>query len=57
MTLLTISAGWIFYRPLIGIPLFLLGIGILVGLFMMAKGKKAGAAPAGGEGPPPAPAT
>ncbi|MGE0708552.1 MAG: TMEM43 family protein [Planctomycetota bacterium] len=47
LSLLTIAVGWLFYRPLIGIPLVLLGIGVIVGLFMMAKGKKAGgAAPA-----------
>jgi hypothetical protein len=48
LSLLTIAVGWVFYRPMIGIPLVLLAIGIIVGLFMMAKGKKAGGAPAGG---------
>ncbi len=49
LTFITISVGWIFYRPLIGIPLFLLGVGAIVGivvLAMKANKKKAAAAPA-----------
>lgn len=52
VSLMTIAVGWLFYRPLIGIPLVLLAVGGLVGLIMMAKGRKGGgaapAAPAGG---------
>ncbi len=45
LSFITISIGWIFYRPLIGIPLVLLGVGALV-LVMMRPKKKAEAAPA-----------
>ena len=51
VSLMTIAVGWLFYRPLIGIPLVLLAVGGLVGLIMMAKGRKGGGAapaPAGG---------
>ena len=51
VSLMTIAIGWLFYRPLIGIPLVLLAVGGLVGLIMMAKGRKGGGAapaPAGG---------
>ncbi len=40
LSLITISIGWLFYRPLIGVPLFLLGVGGLVGLVMLARSHK-----------------
>lgn len=40
-SLMTIAVGWLFYRPLFGIPLVVLALGILVGLIVMARGKKA----------------
>jgi hypothetical protein len=39
--LLIIAIAWIFYRPLIGIPLLLIIIGTIV--FFAVKGKKKGA--------------
>jgi len=39
LSMITISIGWIFYRPLIGIPLFIVGVGGLVLLFVMRKSK------------------
>lgn len=42
---ITIAIGWVFYRPLIGIPLVLLGVGALA-LIVMRPKKKAEAAPA-----------
>jgi hypothetical protein len=46
----TIAVGWVFYRPLIGIPLLLLAVGLLVGLIMMGKKAAAAKAAAGGGG-------
>ncbi len=43
ITMLVISMAWIFYRPLIGIPLLLISVGSIVALFVM-KNKKAVAA-------------
>jgi hypothetical protein len=40
-SLLIIAIAWIFYRPLIGIPLLLIIIGTIV--FFAVKGKKKGA--------------
>jgi hypothetical protein len=40
----------VFYRPLIGIPLLLLAVGLLVGLIMMGKKAAAAKAAAGGGG-------
>ena len=40
LSLFTISVAWLFYRPLLGIPLMLLAIGAGVGLVMMARRKK-----------------
>lgn len=47
-SLITIAAGWVAYRPLIGIPLLVLGVGGLIGLFVLASKRKAAktAAPA-----------
>jgi transmembrane protein TMEM43 len=60
---LMIALGWVFSRPLIGIPMLLLGIGGLVGLIILAKkmtgdkkaegGAPAPAAPPAGDVPPP----
>lgn len=41
LSFLTIAAAWIFYRPLIGIPLLILGLGSLVGGFVLAAKKRA----------------
>lgn len=46
LSFLTISIAWIFYRPLIGIPLLLLAIGGLAAAFVMGKKKKAAKAAA-----------
>lgn len=46
LSLITIGVAWVFYRPLVGIPLLLLGIGGLVGVKVLAAKKKAAAAPA-----------
>lgn len=40
LSLLTIALAWVFYRPLIGIPLLLLAVGVLVGGFMLARKRK-----------------
>lgn len=40
LTIITIAVGWIFYRPVLGILLLLLGVGAMVGFKMMMKGKK-----------------
>ena len=50
--LFTIAAAWLIFRPLYGIIMFAMGMGIFVGIYKMATGKK-GAAPAGGGTPPP----
>ena len=39
-SLITIAIGWVFYRPLIGIPLLLVGIGGLVGLVLLARSRR-----------------
>ncbi len=36
LTFITISIGWIFYRPLIGIPLLLIGFGAIGGIIFLA---------------------
>ena len=41
MSLVTIAIGWVFYRPLVGIPLLILGIGGIVAIVMMNKKKEA----------------
>jgi hypothetical protein len=48
ISLVTIAIGWVFYRPLVGIPLLLLAIGSLVAIFLHGHGKKQAAAPAAG---------
>lgn len=40
-TIMTIAAGWLFYRPLIAIPLLAFGVGNIVLLFVLRRGKKA----------------
>jgi len=41
LSLITISIGWVFYRPLIGIPLLVGGVALLVGaLVLVGKRKK-----------------
>ena len=39
LTSLTIAMAWIFYRPMVGIPLIVLAIGSIIALFVI-KGKK-----------------
>lgn len=41
LSLLTIAIGWIVYRPLLGIPLLLVSVGLIVGLKVLASKKKA----------------
>lgn len=40
-SLITISIAWLFYRPLIGVPLLAAGVAALVLVFMLARKKKA----------------
>jgi LPXTG-motif cell wall-anchored protein len=40
LSLITISIGWVFYRPLIGIPLLVAGVAALVGAFVLFRKKK-----------------
>jgi hypothetical protein len=40
LSLITISIAWLFYRPLIGVPLLLAGIGVLVLVFFLARRRK-----------------
>jgi hypothetical protein len=40
LTLLTISVAWIFYRPLIGIPLAVVAVGAIAALVVMGMKKK-----------------
>lgn len=37
LSFITISVAWIFYRPLIGVPLLVIGIGVAVALFLRNK--------------------
>lgn len=39
----TIALAWVWYRPLVGITLLVIAIGLIVGMFMLAKKKKAAA--------------
>ena len=41
LSLLTISIAWVFYRPLLGIPLLVIAIGSIVAFKMLGKKKKA----------------
>lgn len=40
LTTLTVALGWIVYRPLIGIPLFLVAIGAIAGMAILGKRRK-----------------
>jgi hypothetical protein len=40
LSLITISIGWVFYRPLVGIPLLVAGVAALVGAFVLFRKKK-----------------
>lgn len=42
LSLVTIAVAWIVYRPLLGVILLVVGIGVFVGIFMMARKKQAG---------------
>lgn len=44
LSLITIAVAWIFYRPLLGIALLVVGIGIFAGIFVMSKKRQAAAA-------------
>jgi len=44
LTFITISVAWVFYRPLVGIPLLVVGLGAVVGFIVMKKRGKAPAA-------------
>jgi len=54
--LFTIAVAWLIFRPFYGIILMAMGIGIFVGIYKMASGKKA-AAPAAAAPPVPSDAT
>lgn len=41
LALITIAIGWVAYRPIVGIGLLVVAVGILVGGFMLAKSRKA----------------
>lgn len=41
LTLLTIAVGWVSYRPLVGIPLMVLAVGALVGVFILGRRRRA----------------
>ena len=41
LSLLIIAIAWVFYRPLLGICLIVVAVGILGGLVMMFRKKKA----------------
>ena len=41
LSLITISIAWLFYRPLIGVPLLIAGIGGLALVFFLARKKRA----------------
>jgi hypothetical protein len=43
LSFITIAVAWIVYRPVLGVLLLIVGIGIFVGLFLLAKKKKAAA--------------
>jgi hypothetical protein len=43
LSLVTIAIAWIVYRPLLGIALLVAGIGIFVGVFVLAKKRQAAA--------------
>ncbi len=55
LTFMTIAIGWIFYRPVVGILLMMVGGAIFVGIYKLASGKKAAAGPAKAATPPPVP--
>jgi hypothetical protein len=46
LTLITIAAGWIAYRPMVGIPLMAVAVLGLVGLFVVGRKRKAAKAAA-----------
>lgn len=50
LSFITISIAWLFYRPLIGIPLLLVGVGAVVGFIVLKKKGKSELPPA--ETPP-----
>jgi hypothetical protein len=56
LSLVVIAVAWVFYRPLVGIPVLIVGIAGIVGLVMLGKKKKAGTAVAPLAAPPVAPA-
>jgi hypothetical protein len=42
LSLITIAIAWVSYRPLIGIPLLLVGVaGLGAAIYFLARGKKA----------------
>lgn len=46
LTLITIAIAWVSYRPMIGIPLLVLGVGGLIALIMLGRKRKAAKAAA-----------
>jgi hypothetical protein len=55
LTLITIAVSWVAYRPLIGIPLLVVGIALIVGIVVMGRRRSAKAAPGAPPGAPPGP--
>ncbi len=45
LTLLTIAVAWLFYRPVLGVALLVVAVGVIVGIKTLAS-RKAAAAPA-----------
>lgn len=45
-SLIVIGVAWVFYRPLVGIPLLVVAIGLIVWLAMRGRGKKPAVQPA-----------
>ncbi len=41
LSLITISIGWLYYRPLVGVPLMAVAVGGLVSLYLVRKKRRA----------------
>jgi hypothetical protein len=41
LSLITIALGWVFYRPLVGIPLLVVGVASLTGLVVLGRRRRA----------------
>ena len=54
LSLVVIAVAWVFFRPLLGIPILIIGLAGIIGLVMLGKKKKAGATPVAAPAAPPA---